>query len=91
MRDIVFEEKNTLNLERKTPNLDEKDAAAFLRRQRELQGLTQEQLAEKTGLHINTIGLFENGKLYSDPVAEKIARALGYGYVKSIGFPPLKK
>jgi ribosome-binding protein aMBF1 (putative translation factor) len=52
--------------------------AEVVRKMRRLQELSQEQLAEKAGLHRNFVGAFERGQMsVSLENAERLARALG--------------
>lgn len=55
------------------------DVARFVREQREREGLTQRQLAERTGLSENSIAKFERGQTLDYPLGRvlRLLRALG--------------
>lgn len=57
-----------------------------LRRKREKADISQEDLAEKAGLHRNTLGLLERGQgAPTLVVVEKLAAALGTTMAKLVG------
>lgn len=57
-----------------------------LRRKREKADISQEELAERAGLHRNTLGLLERGQgAPTLVVVEKLAAALGTTMAKLVG------
>jgi transcriptional regulator with XRE-family HTH domain len=55
-----------------------KTLAKQLREERERQGITQEELAIKCGMHRTQLVQIENGGLIHEGTAAKIAKALGF-------------
>lgn len=61
------------------------DVAHFVRLQREREGLTRRQLAERTGLSESSIAKFERGDAPQFPLGRALLllRALGFGLVSA--------
>lgn len=66
-------------------------AIAFLKVQRITQGLSQQEVADATGFHLNAINRLETQGRGSDELIEKYAAFLGFTLDKSYNFIPAKK
>jgi transcriptional regulator with XRE-family HTH domain len=69
------------------PDPQDKQTGLRMRQFRRNAGLTQAQLAEKTGIHVNTIARLERGKhTPSHPTLRKLAEVLGVTVSDILGY-----
>lgn len=58
--------------------MDYEMATEFIKKERESQGLTQEQLAERANISLRTVSAIESQEKVRQSSIEKAAAALGY-------------
>jgi len=82
--------KKTINLMGKN-SVTKKQAIAFLKVQRITNNISQQEIADRSGNHINAINRLENQGLGSDDLLAAYARAIGFELDKSYNFIPIEK
>lgn len=80
--------EKTYNLTGKN-SVNKNQAIAFLKVQRITLNISQQEIADLTGYHLNAINRLETQGVGSDEMMEKYARALGYALDKSYNFIPV--
>ena len=79
--------KKTYNLELKS-SVNKSQAIGFLKIQRALRNISQQEVADKIGCHLNAINRLETQGTGSDELIERYAKFLGYQLDKSYNFTP---
>ena len=87
----VYNLKNLSTLEGKTPIVTKKQAASFIRDQREQRGMSRQDLAEMAGVSVSAIDQFERELKGSPALMDALAQALGYRLDVSYNFTPIEK
>jgi len=65
--------------------------SAFVKEERKNQNLTQEELAEKSGISVRTIGSIEDNKSVRKSSIEKVVETLGFRLVVRYDFEKIEK
>ena len=87
MSEMIGEKKTYILTGKNSVNRSQ--AIAFLKVQRITKNISQQEIADQTGYHLNAISRLETQGIGSDEMIDKYARALGYELDKSYNFIPL--
>ena len=79
--------KKTYNLKEKN-SVNKEQAIDFLKDQRIAKDISQQEVADEIGFHLNAVNRLETTGTGSDTLMEKYAAYLGYDLDKSYNFTP---